>query len=159
GDPAAKTSSISILGLKLPLLGSGEFRPSLSGDRPTFPDPLAAAADPKQPRIVVCAANDVYVLVQQPDGGFTKTAHRTLDNKEKEGSGFSIAGDLVVVAREDGKVWLLAADDLSVKQELSLEPQSQPRFVSAARDGSRFAVLFQNRYLWFIDARTGAARR
>jgi hypothetical protein len=63
------------------------------------------------------------------------------------------------VAREDGKVWLLAADDLSVKQELSLEPQSQPRFVSAARDGSRFAVLFQNRYLWFIDAHTGATHR
>jgi len=40
-----------------------------------------------------------------------------------------------------------------------LEPQSQPRFVTTSRDGSRFAVLFQNRYLWFIDATSGAASR
>jgi len=40
-----------------------------------------------------------------------------------------------------------------------LEANSQPRFVVAARDGSQFGVVFQNRYLWLIDATSGAARR
>ena len=64
-----------------------------------------------------------------------------------------------LIAREEGKTLLLSASDLSVKRELSLETTSQPRFVSASRDGNQFAVLFQNRYLWFIDAKTGEARR
>jgi ABC-2 family transporter protein len=159
GDPATKTTSIRFLGMRLPLVGGGEFRPCLSGDRPGFPDPVAVAADPKEPRVAVCAGNDVYLFTQETEGGLTEAARRTLDNKEKEGSAVAVAGDTVVVGREDGKIWLLAARDLSIKKELMLEPQSQPRFIAAARDGSRFAVLFQNRYLWLIDAKTGDARR
>jgi hypothetical protein len=159
GDPAVKASAVRIFGMRLPLVGGGEFRPCLSGERPNFPDPVAAAADPTEPRIVISAGNNVYLFAQQADDSLAEAARRTLDSTEKEGTAVAVAGNLVVVAREDGKVLLLSTDDLSVKEELLLEPKSQPRFVSASRDGSRFAVLFQNRYLWFIDAHTGAARR
>ena len=157
GDLTTKASSIKFLGMKLPLMGGGEFRPCLSGDRPDFPDPVAAAADPKEPRIVVCAGNLIHLLAQQQDGALLPIAQRSLGSKEKEGSAIAIAGDLVVVGREDGKVLVLSAADLSIRQELFLESNSQPRFVAALRDGSRFAVLFQNRNLWFIDGHTGAA--
>ena len=50
---------------------------------------------------------------------------------EKEGSAVAIAGDFVVVAREEGKVWLLSSTDLSTVRELTLETRTQPRFVSA----------------------------
>ena len=49
-------------------MGGGEFRPCLSGERPSFADPIAAAFDPIQPRLVVCAANDIYLFAQQDDG-------------------------------------------------------------------------------------------
>lgn len=159
GDLAAKGTSVRLFGLKLPLLTGGEFRPCLSGERSNFPDPVEAAVDPTQPRLAISAANDVYLYALEADGGVKPIAHRTLDAKEKEGAAVAVAGDLVLVAREDGIVLLLSASDLSLKHELTLEPQSQPRFVSTSTDGSRFAVLFQNHYLWFIDATTGSARR
>jgi hypothetical protein len=159
GDLASKATSLRFLGMSVPLVGGGEFRPMLSGRRPELADPIAAAVDPQQPRIVVCAANTVHVFAQQAAGSLGETARQTLDSTDKEGSAVAIAGDLVVVAREEGKVLLLSSADLSLKRELSLEPQSQPRFVAASRDGKRIAVLFQNRYLWFIDSKTGVAGR
>jgi ABC-type transport system involved in multi-copper enzyme maturation permease subunit len=159
GDLGVKGSTISLFGLKIPLPGGGEFRACLSGERSNFPDPVAAAVDPTQPRLAVSAANDVYLYALEADGGVKPIARRTLDAKEKEGAAIAVAGDLVLVAREGGKVLLLSASDLSVKHELTLEPQSQPRFVSTSSDGGRFAVLFQNHFLWFVDSATGAARR
>jgi hypothetical protein len=145
--------------MRVPLTGGGEFKPCLSGDRPSFADPIAVAFDPVQPRLAVCAANDVYLFAQQEDGTLKEAARRSLDIKDKQGSAVAVAGDLVVLAREDGKLLLLSADDLSDKQELILETNSQPRFVAASREGSQFGVVFQNRYLWLIDAKSGAARR
>jgi hypothetical protein len=157
GDLTAKGTSVKILGMRLPLLSSGEFRPCLTGERPSFPDPLVAAADPQQARIVVCAANNVFVFSLTEAGELRETARRELKSRDKEGSAVAMAGETVVVAREHGKVLLLSASDLSVKRELELEGESQPRYVSVARDGSRFAVVFQNRRLWMIDASSGAA--
>lgn len=159
GDLAAKRSSVRIFGMSLPLLGGGEFQPCLFGDRSSFADPIVAAFDPVQPRLVICAANDLYVFSQKEDGSFEEVARKSLDTKEKQGSAVAIAGDLVLLAREDGKVWLFSAENLSLKHELGLEASSQPRFVSAAPNGGEFGVVFQNRYLWLIDAKTGSARR
>jgi hypothetical protein len=159
GDLAAKGSAVKFFGMRLPILGGGEFRPCLSGERAGFADPIAAATDPTQGRIALCSANDVYLYDEKPDGGLEQAAHRRLDSTEKEGSAIAVARDVVLLAREDGKILLLAAGDLSTKQELRLEPESQPRFVSSSLDGGQFAVLFQNRRLWLIDSHTGAARR
>jgi len=159
GDPAAKGSAVRVFGFRLPLTGGGEFQSCLSGERPSFVDPVAVGADPEQPRIAVCSANSVYVYTQDADGTLVQSAQHTLAGNEKEGSAVAIAGDSILIAREEGKTLLLSASDLSVKRELSLETTSQPRFVSASRDGKQFAVLFQNRYLWFVDSKTGEARR
>lgn len=159
GDLAAKGTAVRIFGLRLPLLGGGEFKPSLSGERPSFADPIASAFDPVQSRMVVCAANEVYLFAQQDDGMLKEVARRSLESKDKQGSAIAVAGELVFLAREDGKLLLLSADDLSDKQELTLEANSQPRFVAASRDGGQFGVVFQNHYLWLIDTKTGGARR
>jgi hypothetical protein len=159
GDPATKGATVNMFGFRLPIVGGGTFAPAIDGDSPPLPDPIAAAADAKEPRLMVAAANDVYLFRQQEGGGLQQVARYLFESQEAEGSAVAIAGNLAVVAREDGKVWLLSADDLSVKQTLSLEPSSQPRFAVAAADSSRIAVLFQNRKLWFIDTSTGEATR
>ena len=164
GNPSAQGTAIRFLGMRVPLTGGGEFRPALAageGQEIAFPDPLAAAADPQEPRLAICAADDVFLLAQQEEGDYIITARTTLatDNKQSEGSAVAIAGDLVLVARESGKVWLLSAADLSVRHELVLERHTQPRFVAAAPDGKQLAVLFQNRMLWLIDGQSGQASR
>ena len=71
----------------------------------------------------------------------------------------AVAGSFVIVAREDGTVWLLSSDDLSVVKEQTLERSTQPRFAAASPDGKRIGVLFQNRRLWLIDTESGGAAR
>lgn len=159
GNLAAKGSAIRVFGMRLPLLGGGEFQPCLTGERPSFSDPVTVAFDPVQSRLVICGANDLYVFSQQEDGSFSEVARKSLGTKDKQGSAVAIADDFVLLAREEGKLTLFSASDLSLKDELMPEANSQPRFVSAAPDGSQFGVVFQNHYLWFIDAKTGAASR
>jgi hypothetical protein len=159
GDLSAKGTSVRIFGMRLPLLGGGEFQPCLSGERPNFSDPVAAAVDPVRPRLVVSAANDIYLFSRQEDGTFQEVARKSLDSKDRQGSAVAMAGELVLVAREEGKLLLLSADDLSLKHELTLEANSQPRFVGASPTGDQLGIVFQNRYLWFLDGKTGAAHR
>jgi hypothetical protein len=143
----------------VPLGGGGDFLPAVAGQQLSLPDPFTAAADPTGPRLLICAGNDVLLLTREASGKYRETARRTLEGKATDGAAIGIAGDLALVARESGKLWLLSATDLSVKKELSLESGTQPRFVAAAPDGKQIAVLFQNRKLWLIDSLTGDARR
>src|SRR6185503_14228028 len=115
------------LGFTVPFTGGGEFRPTTADLKRSFPDPVTAAADPEKPRIVVVSGNDVTLLAKQDDGAYVEAATRTLPGGEKEGSAIAIAGEYVVVAREEGKIWLLSTKDRSTVRELSLETGTQPR--------------------------------
>jgi hypothetical protein len=159
GNPSAQGTSFRFLGMRVPLTGGGEFRPCLADDDLSFPDPLAITADQRQPRLAICAGKEVYLLGRQADDQYKLTARRTLEGKENDASAVAMADQSVLVAREDGTLWLLAAGDLAVKKQFTLEKKTQPRFVAADAAGQRFAVLFQNRYLWLVDATTGEARR
>ena len=118
GDLTNKGYTLRFFGTRVPLGGGGEFQPCLTGERGSFVDPVAAAFDPVLSRIAICAANEVYLFTQKEDGSLAQTAHRSLDTKDKEGSAVAIAGDLVVVAREDGRLLELSVTDLSQKDEL-----------------------------------------
>jgi hypothetical protein len=149
---------------EVPLTRGGEFRKALTenalaGETIDFPDPVVAAADPVEGRLLVCAAGEVHLLSKQADGNYKQVATRKLEGKAEEGSAIGIAGDIAVVARESGRIWLLSPTDLSVKKEFSLEAGTQPRFVVASPDGSTLAILFQNRRLWFVDTKSGDYRR
>jgi ABC-type transport system involved in multi-copper enzyme maturation permease subunit len=161
GQPAAAGKPVEVFGIRVPFTSkSAEFRPLIADRQRTYPEPLAAAADPQGPRIVLASGNHVYLFERRADGQYLEKAVAHLKGKETEGSTIAIAGKLVVVAREDGKVWLLDSGDLTIKDELSLESSSvQPRVVTASPDGKRFGVVFQSGTLWLIDAQTGAPRR
>jgi ABC-type transport system involved in multi-copper enzyme maturation permease subunit len=159
GNTAGQRIKLRLPWTDVPLTRGGEFRSALSGDAVSFADPVAAAADPLEGRLLVCAAGVVQLLARQPDGNYKSVASRQLEGKAEEGAAVGIAGDFALVARESGKVWLLSPTELSVKKELTLESGTQPRFVAASPDGATLAILFQNRRLWLIDARTGDARR
>jgi hypothetical protein len=157
GDPAPASSELSIFGMTLPF-GGASFRPALADSTLNFAEPIAAAADPKEPRLVVSSGKEVRLFTREENRKWAAAASRTLPGKEKEGAAVALAGPSVLVAREDGKIWLLSSADLKIQKELTLEHYTQPRFVAASADGSRFAVLFQSRRLWLIEGRTGAAR-
>jgi hypothetical protein len=159
GEPAPSGEPVKVLGIRLPFGGGGEFQPVLADEMLDFHDPIAAAADPHEPRLVVVAANEVFLLTRSADGKYVVAANHALEGDENDGAAVAIAGKFVLVAREDGKLWLLNSSDLAVVKELSLEKYTQPRFVAASPDGSRFAVLFQNHILWLIDGKTGDARK
>jgi hypothetical protein len=159
GEPAPNTEAIKVLGIRLPFGGGSQFQPVLADAALDFHDPIAAAADPHEPRLVIVAANEVFLLTRAEDGKYAVAARQTLSGDENDGSAVAIAGQFVLVAREDGKLWLLHGNDLSVAKELSPEKHTQPRFAAASLDGNWFAVLFQNHNLWLIDGKTGAIRR
>lgn len=161
GQPAVAGKPVELFGMRVPFTSrSAEFRPLLAARDRHFPEPLAAAADPQGPKLVLTSGNQVYLFERDADGKYTEKATVKLEGAESEGAAVAIAGNLVVVAREDGKVWLLDSSDLKVKDELTLESTSvQPRFVAASPDGKQIGVLFQSGTLWLIDAATGAARR
>jgi hypothetical protein len=159
GDPSKQPVAVRAFGYRLPLGGGGEFEPAISGERPLLAEPHAAAADPQQPKLAVCAALDVYLFAHEADGKLKQVAHRKLEGQEGDGAVVAIAGDTVLVAQEQGQVFLLSASDLSVKKQFVLEADSQPRFAKAAPDAGRIALLFQNRRLWLIDVENGEARR
>ncbi len=158
GNSAGQRVKLRLPWTEVPLTRGGEFRKALSGDDIAFPDPVAAAADPVEGRLLVCAAGEVHLLTKQADGNYKPVATHKLEGKAEEGSAVGIAGDIALVARESGKIWLLSPTDLSVKKEFSLESGTQPRFVAASPDGSTLAVLFQSRRLWFVDTKTGDYR-
>lgn len=159
GPPAAVGEPVEIFGMRVPFTGrSAEFRPAVADRTHEFPDPLAAAADPLLPRLVLTSGNHVYLLERRSDGQYAEKAVAHLTGKESEGAAVAVAGKLAVVAREDGNVWVLASSDLSVKETRKLESNTQPRFVLAAPDGTQFAILFQNGKLWLVDALTGEFR-
>ena len=157
GKPAPLSSPIRVFGVTLPIGRGAEFAPMVD-ETLNFEDPIAAAADPREGRLLVCSRNDVYLFGRQTDGKLKPLAKRRLTGNEKEGAAVAIAGQLALVAREDGKLWLLDADDLAIKKEFKLEHQTQPRFALASPDGTRIGVLFQNRRLWLVDTATGEAR-
>ena len=158
GDPEPAAQEIKIFGVPLPL-STGTFRPVLADSNLNFDDPLTAAADPQSSKLAVCSSKNVYLFRrQEEDQKFVQIGHRELAGERREGSAVAVAGKFVVVAREDGPVWLLSSDDLSVVKSQTLEPYTQPRFAAASPDGKQIGVLFQNRRLWLIDAQTGDAR-
>jgi hypothetical protein len=159
GNSAGQRVKLRLPWMEVPLTRGGEFRKALAGEAVDFADPVAAAADPVEGRLLVCAAGEVHLLAKQADGNYKQVAKRKLEGKSEEGSAVGIAGEIALVARESGKIWLLSPDDLSIKKEFSLESGTQPRFVAASPDGGTLAVLFQNRRLWFVDPKTGEVRR
>jgi hypothetical protein len=159
GSLGASGKPIKVFGMRLPFGGGAEFQPVLADSTLDFPDPLAAAADPREPKVVVVAGNDVYLFTRRDDGKYVQSARRTLEGDADEGAAVAIAGQYVLVAREEGQTVLLSASDLSIHKELALERYTQPRFALAAEDGSRFGVLFQNDELWLIDGETGLVRK
>ena len=161
GQPSVAGKPVEIFGMRVPFTSrSAEFRPLLADREHLYPEPLAAAADPQRPRLVLASGNHVYLFERRADGQFAEMAVAHLTGQESDGAAIAIAGKFVVVGREDGKVWLLDSADLKNQHELELESSSvQPRVVTASRDGKQIGILFQSGTLWLVDSATGAARR
>ncbi len=154
GKPAPAESQMKFLGMSLPFGGSAAFRKTQVDDKLKFEEPISASVDPISGTLAVYAHGTLSVLNKDAKGNFAVASSKKLDGDDGRAAAIAIAGDLVMVSHGDGKTQFYSPKDLSLRQEAALETHSQPRFVAASPDGSRFALLFQNRRLWLADTKT-----
>jgi hypothetical protein len=157
GELGPPKADVKVLGFTIPL-GVEGFRPVSEGL--AWQEPLEAAIHPKLGFIAVYSRGNVQKVI------FDKSrklyvAGPTLELEGDPALGVSVAcaGDAVLVARTDGNLWLIDAEKWTVRRKLAPDPDSQPRFVAADPAGKWLAVLYQNDYLWLIDAQAGTASK
>lgn len=155
GSPTATGRTLSMLGLNLPLGGGAEFRPCL--DRPQVPwdEPLAAAADPHAKKLAIASGNRVLLCVGDGSGQFTCRAEHTLPGQRPRRVVAALAGRHVLVAGEQGPVWLLSSEDLAVQRTVPLPASAEVRQAAIRPDGEVAALLLDDGRLWRLDCTTG----
>jgi DNA-binding beta-propeller fold protein YncE len=115
--------------------------------------PLAFALNVATGEIAVRSQNTVTVLERNSEGMYTKKRESEIAGGESAVLAFS--GSTLLAGLSDGRVLILDATTLEVKQELSPAGETPPRFAFAAPNGRWFMVLFHNRELWLFDTRAG----
>jgi hypothetical protein len=95
----------------------------------------------------------VSVLARNSDGTYARK--QAVEVAGDAASILAFGGSTLLVGLSDGRVLILDAATLKVKQEFSPAGETAPRFAVAAPDGRWFAVLFHNNKLWLFDARAG----
>jgi len=95
----------------------------------------------------------VTVLARNSDGTYSKKQEAEIG--DDAASVLAFGGSTLLAGLSDGRVLLLDAAALKVKQEFSPAREAAPRFAVASSDGRWFAVLFHNNRLWLFDARAG----
>lgn len=157
GDPAPPRADVKVLGFSIPL-GMEPFH-RVSDDKLRFEEPLEAAIHPKHGRIAIYSRGTVQLLTVDDKGKYHGGPALELEGDESQGTAIAYAGDTVVVARADGNLWLIDGVKCTVRKKLTPEPDSQPRVLTADAQGRWFAVLYQNDYLWLLDARDATIRQ
>jgi hypothetical protein len=126
-------------------------------DTPLSLDPAATVAmNPESGAIV--AFNRRMVIVLEPDaqGKYVRKNEKELvPVKESKTAVAAFAGNTILIALADGRVFVVDAADLSVKQEYQPVGDDAPRFAAASSNGRWISVAFHNRRLWLYDVREG----
>ena len=120
-------------------------------DPPAEP-PMSVAIGPSD-TLFICANGQMAVYKQGEDGNYTESARDELENGYEKATSLAVTVGGLVVARDDGKVFILNSDTLAVEQEFQPESETSVRLVKASASGRWAALLFQNRKLWLYDAR------
>jgi hypothetical protein len=155
GSPTSTGRSLSLLGLNVPLGGGAEFRPCLSEPRVSWETPLAAAADPREKKVVVASGNRVLLWVEDGQGRFVRHAQHTLPGPRPKRLSVALAGPNVLVAGEQGPLWRLSSDDLAVRQSVPLPATAELQQIAIRPDGLAAALLFDDGRLWRLDGTSG----
>lgn len=155
GNPAPAESQMKFLGMPIPFANRAAFVRAMSSNKLTFNEPLSAALDPVTQKIAVYSRGKVYLLGRDAKGNYAEEANYQCAGDENQDALIAIGTNSVILSREDGKATLLSSQDLSLRDEIPLEPHSQPRIIAASSDGKQVGILFHNHRLWTIDSDSG----
>jgi ABC-type transport system involved in multi-copper enzyme maturation permease subunit len=131
-----------------------------SGPQPAlrFEPSATAAIDSESGALAAFSEGAVSVLELADSGKYARKVEKKIDAaRDAKTAVIAIGGKTVLLGLPDGRVLILDAADLTLKQELRPEGAVAPRFAGAAPGGRWFSVLFHNRRLWLFDADNGQA--
>jgi hypothetical protein len=116
------------------------------------------AIEPDTGSIAVFNQGVVTVLELADSGKYVRKVEKKIDAaKEAKAAVVAFGGKTMLLGLADGRVLILDAADLALRQELRPGGDTAPRFAAAASGGRWFSVVFHNRRLWLYDAREGQA--
>ena len=115
--------------------------------------PLAFALNAATGEIAVRSQSTVTVLERNSDGNYSTKLESEIAGAT--GAVLAFAGPTLLAGLEDGRVLLLDAATLKVRQEFPQAGGTTPRFAMAAPDGRWFVVVSHNRTLRMFDAPAG----
>jgi ABC-type transport system involved in multi-copper enzyme maturation permease subunit len=156
-DETGEHRPAKLLGITIPLGGTGPY--VAQGPKPPLrlADAFAAAMDPASGDVAVYSAGTLTYLKREPDGTYSRGPQRDLGTGE-QGAALALSGTSIVLALSDGRILLLDAGDLKTRKELLPAGKTEPYVAKASPDGRWFAVLFHNGKLFLVDA-DGNSRR
>ncbi|MBS0265124.1 MAG: ABC transporter permease [Planctomycetes bacterium] len=126
-------------------------------EAPLLLDPNASVAMNAETG-ALAAFNRGTVLVLAPDasGKYVRQIEKeVVPAKESKSAVLAFAGQTILVALSDGRVLVLGASDLALKQEFRPVGDQAPRFAAASPGNRWISVLFHNRRLWVFDVEKG----
>ncbi len=115
--------------------------------------PMAVTIDPSTSRIAVYGNGQIAVYEKNAQGKYLEKARRDLPEGQEKAATLAAAGSVIVVALNNGQVFILSSDTLDTVQTLSPEGEVSARFAVASDDDEWVALLFHNRRLWLYNTR------
>ncbi len=154
GDPAADAKALAwmefIPGLQDNIFSSADAEPPLR-----LSDSAAAAFDAQNDVLFIYDRGRVFRFTLDDNQQYRQAAAARLDVDSEDAAVLSVAGKTLLVACEDGQIFLLDAHDLRQRSVQVFETRGSPRFAYAAPGGGWMSILFHNGKLWLYDAAAG----
>ena len=150
GDPTVASQSFEVLGFQIDMPDTENTFVRLDDESLSWTRPFDAAIDPQAGRMAVISGNTIQILNENAESKFDIV--EAADRDDSVPAVVGIAGDLVVVAREDGVIRILNTETLNEREEFRPFGNNEPRAVTTSPDGRWIAVQFHNRKIWLYDA-------
>lgn len=117
--------------------------------------PYAAAMNRNRDVLAVYSRGTIRLFKANENGQFAQVAVNKLEGVEIALTSLAFAGDALMIAHSDGKLYLLDGNSLEQRKLFQPESKVSPRHLRAAEGGRWFAVSYHNGNLWLIDATSG----
>lgn len=159
GDLRRPSEPVKMFGFSLPLPAKDAFQ-TVSPDPPLIlARPASASVNPDTGELAIYSRGKLTVLEKQPEGRFQVRLEKSIDEENLPPALVAIAGERMVLGRDDGRIQLLDARTGEMLDEFQVEKTQAPRFLAAAPGGQWFAAAFHDGHVWTIDAAARTIRR
>ncbi len=139
-----------VFGVRLPAMLGGESGGLEHVLVTRLSHPYSAAVNASNAEIAIYNREVLAVYARNEDGKYEERLRKELAASESGIVGFG--GTTIMLGTGDGSIQVFNAKDLSLRKRWNPAEGVAPRFIEAAVDGRRFAVVLHDRTLWLYDA-------